>query len=80
MATKLKSFEFRNKTNARTQYAKFLDGNIWQIGKGDIGSNAKAFECGLRSTCDYYGMNIRIAKQDDGTIIMQATRREVPKA
>jgi len=79
MATKLKAFEFRNRTNNRTQYAKFMDGNIWQIGKGDIGSNPKAFENGLRATCDYYGMNIRLNKQEDGTIIMQATRREVPK-
>jgi hypothetical protein len=80
MATKLKSFEFRNKTNNQTRYAKFLDGNIWQIGTGDMGDSPKKFEQSLRSACDYYGMNLRFARQDDGTIIMQATRREVPKA
>lgn len=76
MAKKLKNFEFRTNARDSMPWEEWLDGNIWQLTKGeDFDRSVESIRSGAFVKAKAMGLKVRTSVKEN-TIVIQAYKPE----
>jgi hypothetical protein len=73
MASTLKSFSFTRQSNAKFDWKKILDGQIWKLVRGeDFQCKPMTVRSLASKAAKLIGKRVHVSVEDDGSVIVQA--------